>query len=1215
MKKKFLGLLCGLATLTVATSLIVAAIGKTNDRIFTNKESRPLNTFVIDEDTPVTSEDGDYYAVALSAGGVSINTKFVGFQKEDGKLVVKKNTRAVFLTVDPINVGFSGIGINFASGSHEEYQVSLAAYFSYFMLDINDITNGKYKDLACAVNLFQPTGNLNVELTDSDLSEMGNCRYVLGVIYPSEDLTLKEISYSTYCLAVVPEVDEIGYYNDWKASEKQYFINQINEVIPFVGSGSYRFYGGIQGAFLSEAKQNAYKSALISAGFDHYYSMTFGLSEMIYYQKKVADVVKTVGIQLLNDDLRMYTLDVTDTYAWIDTYNSWPSEYIAENLSSSFATFVNQNKYHIEGTGATYTCNAMVYSNERTVSFIVNGYSETPLEMCKNAAAVLSLIVSENADYRFEQTTPAVLPESGTINELYYSITNDLTTINVSYSIDSVFSVTYSEKLLSDTFPIDQINEQLHLESGDSVVPYTGTGQFYYYYGNLTVYGASVSDLNTYLAVLEAQGFTAELNDTYQYIVRGAIFEQYMIYISFEDLSSKGRFSMYYTGSDYGKEFDTFAEALEQFSESELVSNHEYPAISGEHKFKIVKYGSSSYRDGIYISGLGQGYLDELLEDGVYNPYFDAYVFSLEHEEEKYFALQAELVSGGVRVQPMTVYVDSSKTLYNSAEANELLRQGFAERYEYLESSDPDLYAAYLALRVALPDSNGDKVYRVDKSDLSFSIYGSDRDTYAASFTSALSSSGYLYSNFANKYSKYIANDEYGLVNAYENSENEYGVKFNSYEYRTEMNYQLVDFVSYATADLGSIEDDFADFPHSGDELMFVKPDDHTVIVSDAFDNDTFIANLEANGFESQTSDVYQKIVGNDLYTVSISDTYYDYPYEYYGGRGYTVYQFGVLLNYYKTYNAIIADAESYAPANFINALPAYNSADIAFADGGLFSNSITLEVKNGYSLNDFKDALVSKGYILNDGRYIYALGDYSIYCQINEEIGNPRIQFTYKEFNWTSYPTPAANLDNFYFTLHDLIPMPDESGNNYSFISGYDKNFSYYLKKSIDIEDYVDKFLALGYTIEDKSEYYIYLRYEDDPYYLSVAIEINLDCYKVSIDNFSNKMANTVGTNDIEAFFIAKGFSGVEILDVNVSFAYEEAYFNIDSDETGIDFYNVDSTDVDNLRSILEGDTSYNAAEWDSNVFIKETTNYRYEISIYDSYINIRVCRIYPEP
>lgn len=41
MKKRFLGLFCGLATVTVAISLAIAAIGKTNNTFSVNRDDRP----------------------------------------------------------------------------------------------------------------------------------------------------------------------------------------------------------------------------------------------------------------------------------------------------------------------------------------------------------------------------------------------------------------------------------------------------------------------------------------------------------------------------------------------------------------------------------------------------------------------------------------------------------------------------------------------------------------------------------------------------------------------------------------------------------------------------------------------------------------------------------------------------------------------------------------------------------------------------------------------------------------------------------------------------------------------------------------------------------------------------------------------------------------------------------------------------------------------
>ncbi len=1218
MKKRFLGLFCGLATVTVAISLAIAAIGKTNNHFSVNREDRPSNTFVIDEDTPVISDAGDYYAVALSNNGVSINTKFIGFDKVDGKLTIKKNTRAIFLTVDPINVGFSGIAFNFANEGGADYSVSMAAYFSYFMLNLDDIAAGKYKDLVAAVQQVEQSNDLVIQLTDHDFNAIVNCRYVLGVLYASEDLTLKELSYSTYCVAQAAEVDEIGYYNDWKANEKAACITAIGEVIPFVGNGSYypMYDSSIFGAFLTEAKQNAYKTALINAGFSHYYVVSVGDVEMIYYQKKVEDTVKTVALNLLNDDLKLYQIGVSTSLAWIDSYNDWPSEYVAENLSSSFASFVNQSKYQIKGTNATYACSAMSSPNDRTVSILVSDYTDSILELCQNAVNALSLIVSENPAYSFYTTNPTPLPVSGDITEFDYSVTDGLRRISVSYAKDiGFFSIMLMERILSATFPTEQVNNYLGLEPGSSVIPYAGAGQFSFDYGVVYVYEATKSDLDAYLVTLEANGFTASESGEYQYLVSGGVFEQYTLHISYENLASKGQFSMYFMSSSQGDSYESFNEALSNFASDHLMTEHTYPTITGDHKYKIMKYGYKE-GNGIFISGLGQGYIDELLQDGVYNAYYDAYVFETEHEGDGYFAIRANLVSGGVRVEPLVVYIYSSDALLDSTDANEELRQGFMERFDYLETDEPDLYAAYLASRVLLPESNGEKIYKVDRSELSVSIYGNNRNTYSTSLKSALTTNGFAYSRFANKYSKVVDGDEYALVNTYAERTNDYGARYYQFEYRFESYYQFIDFVPYAAANLSGLEANFANFPHSGEEALFVKPNDFTVIVSDEFDNATFTENLIANGFEHPEERSYRKVVGNDLYTVYVDDMYGISPYEYYGGLGYTIYRFNVNLNYYKTFSDLVSEFALSSPSSFINALPTYGSSDIAFANGGSSPENLYIDFKDGYSLTDFKAALVSKGYTLKDGSYVYVDDNYSVYCQVRDNDGEHSITFSYKEFNWTSYPTPAANLDNIYFYLHELIPMPEESGNLFC----YDDNsgsdyFNFYLKKSVNIENYIAKFVALGYKIQDQSEQGVYLHYQKDSTEIAVSISINVDCYYVRVNDYSYRTNYTANFSDIQAFLNSKGYNGVNFLSVDVTLTYERAYFYVYSEDVTIELNNVESTELDNLRTILQNDSTYTNEEWDPALFYKQTSEYRYEIYVTDYGVTIRVMKITPEP
>ena len=87
-------------------------------------------------------------------------------------------------------------------------------------------------------------------------------------------------------------------------------------------------------------------------------------------------------------------------------------------------------------------------------------------------------------------------------------------------------------------------------------------------------------------------------------LVKGVL-GAYTIYLSSEDFDTDGTFSIHYsTGSPIGSEAQTFEDALREYNymNSELISDHSYPTLSGSHTYKYISYcDTNGFKMGIYI--------------------------------------------------------------------------------------------------------------------------------------------------------------------------------------------------------------------------------------------------------------------------------------------------------------------------------------------------------------------------------------------------------------------------------------------------------------------------------------------------------------------------------------------------------------------------------------------------------------------------------------
>ena len=1227
MKKKSLALLCGLATATIATSLVVAVMGNKGNisSLFNpliHKNNGPLNTFVINDGTSFTQygsgESAYYEALALSSNENTITTKFVGFDKDDvsGKLVVPAGKRAYLTNTTPMNRGFSSF--NAVLNSLTYSNTIALVYFSYHSLTLENIRDGQYADLVTAYVENRSSSVFNETVSSSQFPSMENCRYVLAVIAPESDFILQGVQFETPCIATVPEVPEEAYSN-WKSSEENFMLDGFGEVVPFVGSGSYFVdsrYGYIDGAFLSSAKQDAYLDDLVDTsigGFTNTYSVDEDGSITKLYQKKVADVVRTIIFTFHGNDIYSYQMQLTTSMSWMEDLTTWPAQLITDTFSSSFATLLNSHPF--EHSGIHYQSISMSEYGMNIVSIILTGFDVAEyLDDAKLIVGWLNNLADASEDYSIGSGSE--LPDSGDMPEYYdYSIndTFGLSQVGFMYS-NGTFGIMIMEQDLINDFPTAAINSYLGLESPDSVIEYTGTGSFLYSdNGNVSVYHSDLANLQSYGAALITAGYTlADSGENYEIYTR-SIFDSFTVQLSWYSLASNGYFTINFNkdGASDMERFGSWNAALNAFAESELITGHEYPELTGSHTYLVNIW--SEDKKGIYVSGLDSGYISELLEDGEYDAYSDSYIFSNEHDEDNnYFGVNAYLIDGGVRIVPKVVHINSEDVLMDSVDANAALENNFEEYF-----SDPKgggEATAYLNARVDLPNSNGEKIYKVDS--LTVYIYGPDRETIAGYYDTAITGEGYVYSALQKMYHLSGINLKIEYKN---NCTNEYGVNYHQFAYH-QSGQTYMDFSSYDDADLTDLETSFAAFPHSGSEKIFLHVND-TVILDSSFNNELFLESLEANGFSNNYGETFVKASGTNYYTVTSEHYYYDGTGMYINAseRGFYIYTFTVQNDYFVKYSdALTTSVREEFNATFDSLIPTIDSDVTAFHLNYCDSNSLNLYISGAYSTDDFVDALLALNYTKQSesgNRYQFIDEDYYVYCYVNLEPGITNIDFSFTEFNWSPIPDYRDNINSAYFLSHNYMPLPDDSGNVYSAESySFSDSFSFKLKKSIDLEAYVNKLVTFGYLFETNTAGLKTLRYSDGDNSLSCNISDYGAYYYVSFYDSSSKEGSpirTVSFEDIDYYLNKNWHAGIEILSDSFNVSASRCRVS-NSDENYIEIeITSDSSSINSLIETLAdtGSGYIDRSLGDEYIrYEKTTSSYIYRINTSGDYITISI-------
>ena len=1240
MKRKTIGLLCGASAFTVAISIAASMAFARNSVLFSKiSETRgQVNTFVIDEETDFVEDSGLIVATAISGSENTLQTLFYGFELDGDDLVLRANTPAFFENIDPMNRGFNAIHAEFVSDASFDY--SVMCLFSYHQMDPEEVMAGKYADMSRIGSLHAHSDanfTLDETFTSTTCPGMENARYALGLFSATRDIRLSELTLGTSCLVEPPVISEEGEFSDYSSSEKALMTSKLGEVLPFVGTGVYYFddEDRLCGIFFDDQLGEQFVEALqTDMGFEttsEYMPQDESDTGRFSLQKEtIVDgnpVIETVIIEFRMVGVITYKVTMSTEMDWIGRYDEWPTEFIEESLSDEFADVINDDP--LNEPNMVYQMMTYQEKGETALIMQILDDVDSELSILQTLKAYVAQVLADNPTYQFRSETPGPLPavEPLTYNEYEYVISDGVHTICVEYEQGEGLGIIFYEVLLVDTFPTDEINTYLGLTGGDSIIPYTGEGKFRVSNShNVYVYFADVSELEAYRQTLELNGFvnrdnSASTSCTY---VQNA-FGTYYIYMSWGDMDRDGYFGIYFyeESKDYFK--GTFKDAKEAMYSDQLILDHDFPEISGNHTYRIQKNSTNYIKEGIYISDLGQAYLDLLFDGATYNNYFGCYVFTDEDDGSNYFGLEAELVSGGIRLHARLVSMSDANLLLDSVDANAKLAANYSNLFEYLMYSDPDVYASYMAALPQLPNSNGEKVYYVEDYSPTVYFYGNNKESLVTSFDSALITNGFVYSRLQSMY-------HFGTTNLkvdQRSDKNSYGSSCVRFSFTERTSYPRVDFVSHSAADLSALETQFAALPYTGDEEMFYHPAGvNKVIADNNFDLAQFKSNLIAADFKLTrdygTEFYFEKEVGVALYKVEIRNYDYDSAYEFYSETGFWRIEFFYDSTFFDTFTNEIAAID---PSNMPNSTTLAHLPDLS-SHGATFhvnsSSSTYLEVcyKSSLTGNDIIAALVAAGYQYDSSKntYVYYTngGNFAISCYIDSS--SRRFQFSYIDLTYTTWPDYRENLTSLYYRLHDYIVGPDETGNIYKEPDYYyQSSFYFRLSKDVDIQAYLSKLQNLGYELTYSSGNRWDLTYEhkgQNPFEITCQISEYVESYYVQFWCNNNLPAATVSTADIAYSLAGSNYSDAVLFENSFTFKMRECNQHIGSESTygWMNFYY--DNEVDDKASVLaalRADGGYTEVETDY-YFRKETAKYTYRIYVNDNYWEIYI-DVNPQP
>ena len=1216
MKKKIL-LLSITSTLCLGAALAVSlssvSKGSFSD---TPSENKLINTFVIDDETTFTQDTTDntiYYGVALSDGNNTINTKFSGFTKDgEGKLYLPKNTQAYFTNVDPINRGFSKLVVNL---TNEDYMSSnyihTMTYFSYNQLDLDEIFDGGYSDLV-TTGSNNYSYQVSTTITSTDFSGILNTRYTLYLIYSPFDLYLSNISYETPCIEQVPYVEPAD-YTDYKPAEKAILDVGLGETMPFVGNGSYyminnEYMGmaGIGGANMSSSFQ-----VTLTNDFDMTYSEAMGDEYGIMFQKKAAnDEVHSIMITMyINCPFMPYQIYVTKDYPYMDANSEWPSDKIEQYLSNDFANLINSYAPTLEGV--SYQTIGQANEEGRFVSIIITNKESTATAICNAFYNKLRQIVAENPTYSFSGS-----PYDG--ESSYYQISihdeMDLQQYGFNYN-DGSFNVYAQESVLLDEFPLAAINTYLGVTDMDVTYPDLNA-KYRFYNGYVSVYYTSKASLNSYFADLISDGYMEfyDYGGSYKHFIKSA-FDSYYIYVYFDELVTKGKLTIYFDNNYVENIFqsaDTFEEALEglcdKISGSQIILNHEFPEISGEHEYRYVTADYyTPFEKGIYISGLGQAYANQITNGKAFNYYVNGYVYPDNDGAGRYLVLNSYTVNGGLFLSAKMAY---PTTLLNSAEANNQLAENFEDRFGYLKTDDPDTYNALKSSVVNVPYSDYEKVYEVH--DLTVVCY---KQSLSDAYHTALLNNSYTYSAFQDKY--HLASADVTINRVFQ--QNVYGAKHTRFEWDIDDTYSFVDFDTYENTSLSELEPMFANFPHEANQKSFIRmtPADATygVIVNEEFDNDTFAINLINNGFTTdEYNEIFEKNSNGNRYLVTKSSSCYDDPYRFESDSGYFLYKFTVENNYFITSEAFFARLNASAIRSEVKSLvPTFTDesknvhTNITTSETDSFA---FLEINPSFDVEAYKDALVAKGFVYkyHDTEtmpstpfdvYSYQTTTYCVVCYVVEEflsdsaIPGTFIYFSYVSLTYSSSLLPSnVNPLSFRGLFGNYVVEMNDSETKYINVTDNGRYLLFSFDDSVDITSYYDLLEEKGYEREGGGASNVIYALRSGDVEISVEIRRSPIGYDVRYSNYGKAEFTTSKIDDVAAFY---GFTGAMLTDSPVDLVCESASCSYDGDNDVITielFYG----ETYELESYLNSDSNYSNIDGE---YVKNDGTYTYRVRI----------------
>ena len=1103
MNKKVL-LFGGVSLCACAMVASVLASSSIGTNIFNNKVAQAQHTFVIPSNSSNFSEKSEKLsAYATSPSGYQFELEFTGFQKEGDNLTLAENTLATVTNVLPLDLGFDTFQAVFSSNEKDYKSSYSAVFFSYHQMTLEGIINGTYGDMYSLVDFDHYYDSLTLSVdSDGDLNEpLPNYRYMFAILEAEGKLTFEGMTFSSQCStpATDPGDDE---FEDYSATEKSQMSTWLGgEVPPFVGNGAYTWKNsaqGLYGYFFNNTNGMNFLSALGAAGYTNTYSTNNGNSYAYAFQKKVVyneeNIVRTIMLNVYGvGDLLPYEIHFTTAYDYLGSSDEWPVDKFEEVFSSSFASFLATYPLAPQSSGFEYMTVSMTDgAGNKELQMLISNTNFADVATAKTYAQnYWANIVSQESTY--------TLANENTYSESSYSFTlvdnTGLHVIDFTYNVDGNCYMVISERNLLTTFPEETINSML---GGTHCVPYEESGTFVimtsYSPVDVRVFGASMTDVNNFKDVIISEGYDVE-SETDQYRFNKGIFGQLQIVISYGELNSNGYFTITYRNASSGYErYDSLESLLQNITKDSLIWNHNYPDLISASDYIYVGWSDGSLKRGIYVEE-GSAYFDALISgtNVEYSPLYGAYVFTDETNGDYCFAIQAEMVSGGVRFFPMTVEANPSGVV-SAADADDFVINEFESCYFNWQSEDPTKYARVLSDIVSIVDNvtdYNDNLYRTELNGYgpTVKIYSNNPEGIKNELTYEISSNmpQYSYSSFSKGFVDEVTNVG---IKIYTETDYQYNNQYVRIEYQYDT--QFVDFnkgVAYFT----DLQSKFASFPLAA-RFIELSPDYAyaRIVANQDFDQDEFIDNLVNAGFVN-SNDQYIKIDNNTLYRVRMDNEYGDGTIKFSYQDGYTYLEFHCIENYTTTYASVLTAIDGAVDANLVNSLPETIANDSSSFHQDSGSNYLELTVLNSYNKASFLSQLETAGFTVaqDENHYEIVNENFIINAYVSDIYGMGFVvRFYCESYNWQAAPNYYQYTSGeLYFWAHEIIPLPDETGSIYSIIDSSSDYFYFKLKSTVNLNAYISKLESAGFSGKGDKDYY-YLNKSFDGFILFCTVE-----------------------------------------------------------------------------------------------------------------------------